>query len=375
MRTAVVIGGGVAGLAAAKVLASHFSKVIIYDKNEVKQSLHQHVLLKSGQIILEKLFPGINQKFMKAGCAQIDWANDTLWENNDGKFPRNYSSIQTISMSRGLLQNYMSEDLKLLPGIQFRDERVEKLEDLEASLIVIAGGQSFPVRVVLGNAFSCEKRLKINLTYRSYVFNLDDLDMEGFKQYYFQIDPPNSFIGGVICPIEDNKAMVTIIEKEEKISQCDTYKDFLMKAEIIPGGTFYKIIKNASPLTKMAVFRKVDTHRRILDVNKIPKGVIVLGDILNSLNPVFGQGMTLALMQVEVLDRMLSENRFEGPEFHRQCNRLGRIPFFLSSTGSNEKGISKNLLRLYLKFCQKSKRLHHYFLKILHTLGSPGKLA
>lgn len=375
MKTAVVIGGGIAGLATARVLAPHFSKVTVYDKNEVKQSLHQHVLLKSGQNILEKLFPGISQKFMDAGCPQIDWANDTLWENIEGEFPRYPSSIKTLSMSRVLLQSYIKAEIESLINVHILDERVENLSDLDASLIVMAGGQSFPVNKYFENFYSHEEKLTINLTYRSYLFNLDDLNMDDFKQYYFQIDPPRSFIGGVICPIENNKAMVTLIIKEDKISVCDTYEDFLLKVRLIPGGVFYKIIQNAQPLSKMAVFRKIETHRRILDVNKIPKGVIFAGDILNSLNPVFGQGMTLSLMQVEALEKMFLDHNFNEKDFHIQCNKLGRIPYLLSKTGSEESGVLKSILRLYLIICQKAKPVHHYFLKILHTLGSPGKLA
>jgi flavin-dependent dehydrogenase len=373
MTKAVVIGGGIAGLAAAKVLSPHFKQVIIYDKGEIKQSLHQHVLLKSGQTILENLFPGIKKKLAMAGCLEIDWAKDTLWENFDGSFPRYDSSVKTLSMSRTLLQKMIIKELASMPNIQFQDERVEKVSDLDAALVVVAGGQNFALTRFLGKIYSEEKSLSINLTYRSYVFNQSELELDGFKQYYYQIDPPKSLLGGVICPIEDGKAMVTIIEKELTISKCESYADFLNKAKQIPGGTFYGIIKNAQPLTSMAIFRKIHTYRRILDEKKIPKGVVIIGDVLNSLNPVFGQGMTLSLMQVEVLGEMLLSKKFDEKNFHIKCNSLGFVPYLLSKTGSEEKSFGKIILRLYLQLCQKSQGLHHHFLKVLHGLGSPGK--
>ncbi|MEA9357595.1 hypothetical protein SHI21_15305 [Bacteriovorax sp. PP10] len=373
MTKAVVIGGGIAGLAAAKVLSPHFKQVIIYDKGEIKQSLHQHVLLKSGQTILENLFPGIKKKLALAGCLEIDWAKDTLWENFDGSFPRYDSSVKTLSMSRILLQKMIIKELASMPNIQFKDERVEKIADLEASLVVVAGGQNFPLNRFAGSVYSKEKILSIDLTYRSYVFNQNELQLDGFKQYYYQIDPPKSLLGGVICPIEDGKAMVTIIEKEARVSKCESYEDFLNKARQIPGGKFYEIIKNAQPLTPMATFRKTNTYRRILDEKKIAKGIVIIGDVLNSLNPVFGQGMTLSLMQVELLEKMLSSKNFDEKNFHIKCNGLGVIPYLLSKTGSEEKSFGKTILRLYLQLCQKSRGLHHHFLKVLHGLGSPGK--
>ena len=373
MKKVVVIGGGFAGLAAAKAASSHFDQVIIYNQGEAKQSLHQHVLLKSGQIILENLFPGIGQKFIHKGCLELDWAKDTFWENADGVFPNYNSSIKTLSMSRTLLQQTMKEELTGHPNIQFINEKVTTLENISASLVIIAGGQNFPLKRFLGDVYSKEMFQTINLTYRSYLFNYADLNMKNFKQYYYQIDPPRSFIGGVICPVENALAMVTLIEKEEKISKCETLEDFVDKAKQIPGGNFYEIIKDAVPLNSVAIFRKVQTHRKILNEKKIPEGIIVLGDTLNSLNPIFGQGMTLSLMQVELLEKMFLSKKIDERYFHNQCNKLSVVPSLLSKIGSEEKGFAKKVLRFYLQICQRSKALHQHFLKVLHSLAHPGK--
>ena len=116
------------------------------------------------------------------------------------------------------------------------------------------------------------------------------------------------------------------------------------------------------------------TCRRVLDENRVPEGVIVLGDVLNSLNPVFGQGMTLSLLQVEELNKMLLSNSFDEKKFSIKCNQLSFVPYLLSRTGSEDRGVAKFFLRQYLKLCQKSQFLHNHFLKILHSLGSPKRL-
>jgi len=370
MKTVAIIGGGVAGIASAKILSKYFDKVTIYDAGEAKQSLHQHVLLKAGQVILDEIFPGIMQKLREAGCLEIDWALDTIWENTNGAFPRYESSIKTLSMSRTYLQKTMQEEIGKISNVEFKNGRIKELGDLNASLAVIAGGQNFPLNRFLGISNTIDIISSIDLTYRSYIFNRDELHLEGMKQYYFQIDPPFSFIGGVICPIEDGKVMVTIIEKEKDLSKCESFYDFLGKAKLIPSQKFYEIIKDATPITNLAIFRKLNTHRKLLDKSTFPKNVIVLGEVLTSLNPVFGQGMTLSLMQVDVLDKMLNSNSFNEDLFHVKCNSIGRFPYFLSKTGSEEKSIGKKILRIYLLSCQKSQWLHRHFLKILHSLGS-----
>jgi hypothetical protein len=68
--TALVLGSGTAGMLAARVLSDSFSEVVIIDRRPidpatgtfssgVPQADHLHVLLKRGQLVLERLFPGI----------------------------------------------------------------------------------------------------------------------------------------------------------------------------------------------------------------------------------------------------------------------------------------------------------------------------
>lgn len=361
MKSAVVVGGGIAGLATAKVLSRHYETVTVYDGGPQAQAQHLHVLLKRGQELLEGLFPGILNKMKHAGCPEIDWALDTEWENNTGIFPRYKSSVKTLSMSRVLIQDLMRAGLTELFNVEFKQERLESIKDVSADLLVIAAGQNFSLK----ECIQTEEILPINLTYRSFVFNQCDLNLGHCKQYYYQVDPPHSLMGGVLCPIEGGKMMMTLIESEKTFTACSSFEDFMALAKRIPGDKFSSIIGDAKPLTSLSVFRKATTHRRKLDVSKIPPNTAILGDVLTSLNPVFGQGMTLSLMQVHRLDRMLKDG-FNSSTFHKDIHRLGLIPYSLSKLGSQEMGVGKSVLRGYLRACQNAPLLHHQFLKRLH---------
>ena len=69
LKQAVVIGTGIGGLAAAKAVARHFEKVIVFDRDALPdepaprlgtpQARHTHGLLAGGCRALEHLFPGI----------------------------------------------------------------------------------------------------------------------------------------------------------------------------------------------------------------------------------------------------------------------------------------------------------------------------
>ena len=82
--TAVVIGGSIAGIAAAKVLIESFERVIVLEKDEphrrregrpgAAQGWHLHHLLTAGQIELERIFPGIVDDMVREGAFKVDMA-------------------------------------------------------------------------------------------------------------------------------------------------------------------------------------------------------------------------------------------------------------------------------------------------------------
>ncbi len=83
---AIVIGGSMAGLLAARVLADRFAEVVIVDRDTfpddaafrkgVPQSRHLHVLLARGAQILEELLPGFRADLAAEGAVSIRWPGD-----------------------------------------------------------------------------------------------------------------------------------------------------------------------------------------------------------------------------------------------------------------------------------------------------------
>src|SRR5262245_49917711 len=111
---AVVIGGSMAGLLAARILAEHFDRVTVVERDRlpdnaaarkgVPQARHAHVLLTRGQMILRELFPNVEAELLAAGALPVDAAQDTAWLTPAGWAPRFPSPIRLLSMSRDLLE-------------------------------------------------------------------------------------------------------------------------------------------------------------------------------------------------------------------------------------------------------------------------------
>ena len=113
-KRAVVIGGSIAGLAAAGALARHFDRVTLIERDVypetpavrkgTPQARHVHVLLKQGEAALERLFPGLFADLVARGGQRVDTAGDARWFYFGGWKARFKSGIEMVSQSRALLE-------------------------------------------------------------------------------------------------------------------------------------------------------------------------------------------------------------------------------------------------------------------------------
>jgi 2-polyprenyl-6-methoxyphenol hydroxylase-like FAD-dependent oxidoreductase len=81
-KHAVVIGGSMAGLLAARVLADHFERVTVLERDMfpplgesrrgVPQGWHVHGLMARGPEVLEGLFPGLTGELVACGAPLTD---------------------------------------------------------------------------------------------------------------------------------------------------------------------------------------------------------------------------------------------------------------------------------------------------------------
>jgi 2-polyprenyl-6-methoxyphenol hydroxylase-like FAD-dependent oxidoreductase len=398
-RRAVVVGGGFAGLVAAQALTESFDSVLLVDKDPrlgcaslragLPQAAHLHVLLARGQELLQDFFPGILEEFARAGCPKIDWAADTLWEGADGAFPVHASKVETLSFSRSFLDSQLvsrlktNERLAVREGVawkaDFSGREIAALElldggRLEADLFVFAGGAAFPLVRFLGGAdlAPITEQVDVRITYHSAFFPLRELDFPACRQYYYQLEPPREKLGGVICPVEDGKAVATLVEYDSPRKTPISAEEFFALAGKVPGGRFARILAEARPVTSVKTFYKPVMHKRAIHrLASVPKNMILLGDTVCSLNPVFGQGLTAALLQAEELRHWAAAGKRDSRIFHRNAHRRLLQPFLLSKLGSRSRdNFPGRCLDAALEISRTDPAFHRRFLKVLHLQES-----
>ena len=130
-RTAVVLGGSIAGLCAAGALAPHFDEVLVLERDElpadaehrrgVPQSKHPHFLLNSGRRAISDLFPGFEDDLIAAGGLHLMPSMDAAYLERTGWASRKQSSMTMVYSSRILIERVLRDKVRRLGNITIRE--------------------------------------------------------------------------------------------------------------------------------------------------------------------------------------------------------------------------------------------------------------
>ena len=239
LKQAVVIGAGIGGLAAAKAVAPHFEKVIVFERDALPdapaprlgtpQARHTHVLLAGGCRALDRLFPGIELDFIAAGAVRTRMRREVRFEiPGFDPFPQRDLGFDQFLLSRPALELVCRRRVEREPNIEFKPRsRVTELvaspdsssaagvrfEDtrgtlgsVAADLVVDASGRASPTLGFLeaiGSSKPAAIEIGIDQAYATAVFETPD-------------DAPTDWLGvlhqrrraaaagGSLCPWRDH---------------------------------------------------------------------------------------------------------------------------------------------------------------------------
>ncbi|MFD9061119.1 NAD(P)/FAD-dependent oxidoreductase [Kitasatospora purpeofusca] len=421
----MVIGAGIAGLFAARALTGHFRQVIVIDRDAlppdaahrtgVPQGAHVHALFTRGLRTAEELLPGFADTLLQRGGQRIDVGADLAIHTPYGWGTRSASNLEVVGASRPLIEAVARERITLLPGVRLldrhhverltgnkyrvqavraRDLQLDSTIDLPTQLVVDASGRGSRLPAWL-DTLGCpepvpETVIDPQLGYATRLYRRSPTSDPGWRACYSLLNAPTTTRGAVIAPIEDQRWIVTLLGiGPDRPGRHDN--DFLPFAASLATPEIARALQQATPLTHVATSRATANRRRHLDqVATLPANLFVLGDAACAFNPIYAQGMTVAMLTAQLLDTCLREPA--GPaspaaRYHRRLSKLIDAPWLLATaadqrfplTQGPESSAARRLMANYLNRVLAAgtddPRVQHAFLKVLTMIDSPAALA
>ncbi|MFF3607836.1 hypothetical protein [Streptomyces sp. NPDC002463] len=348
MKRAVVLGGSFAGLLAARVLSDFAEEVVVVEPDLLEggdgtgpgapHRRQLHALLAMGHTQIERFFPGITRE-MVSGGARLGRGDEVRFYV-DGVLKAPVADARMLGATRPFVETHVRrrvtalDNVRLEPatgrGLLLQGGRVVGARlaaagapqagdaeaagtsegdeyDVRADLVVDAMGRSSR----LGNWLAAEgwgqapvDRMRVDLGYATARFargrELPDTVIAHSTPGPASDYQPAVCEPGALAAVEDDAWSVVLAGYAGHRPGRDR-AEFLarMRRCVAP---LREIADRCEMIGAVEPFHfRESRRRRFTDLTKFPGGLVVLGDAMATVNPVYGQGLTLATLQASSL--------------------------------------------------------------------------
>jgi len=353
---AVVIGGSIAGLCAARVLSDCYSRVSVYERDElpsapanratVPQDRHLHMLMARGAAEFESLFPGLLDDMVDAGvpmlenrpdCIHLGAAGHVLGTGHtlrdeftayvpsrphlEWQLRRRVQDIANVEIiRRSVAEPRFDHTRERVTGVVLDPQGRGEPEFIASDLVVDAAGRGTRLPVWLeqwGYPRPVEAMIDIGIRYASHQFRMPEGVIA--EKVVVAGASHDESLGLGMLHYEDRVWVLTTFEVADA-KPPGTFPEMLALAGKLLPAHFNAALAQAEPLGEPAYHAfPASRWRRYHKLDRFPAGIVPFGDAVASFNPTFGQGMTMTSLQAGHLRRALANGRDE--DLAREVNR------------------------------------------------------
>ncbi|MFJ9776319.1 FAD-binding monooxygenase [Kitasatospora sp. NPDC101157] len=357
--TAVVIGGGLAGVVAAWALRGFAERILVVERDRypdepvfragVPQGRHAHLVLEAGHRALEELMPGINEELRAAGAHRVSTSGDLKWLSSAGWMIDYPARMSFLSCTRPVLDKLVLDRVRTEPSIEFlegadvvgllgsvravtgvkvrerggeRGSERGEVRDVPAELVIDASGRSTSVPKWLAE-LGCrpvpEERVDAGVAYASRLFHRPSGVDLGHQAIYLQTKAPDKPRMGVLLPVEGDRWIVSLAGMRGAEPEPGE-EGFTKHLSQLRDPGLQEMLLGAEPAGEVRGFLPGPGVRRHYERSS-PAGLVAVGDAASTFNPVYGQGVTVSLFCAQVLRRAVMRHGGVGSDTARDARR------------------------------------------------------
>ena len=374
----VVIGGGIGGMCAARVLSDHFERVTLIERDDlpegaahrkgVPQSRHPHGLLDRGRRELSALFPGLDDSLRERGGLDMDAGLELATLNPDGWAKRRRTGHQMLFASRLLIESVIRDRVKKNPRITF-------VEGTEVTALLFNPGETSRVTGVEARKISdssanrIEADLVVDCSGRSsraseWLTSLGYAEVEvevvdaqaGYSTCWYQAPPADQrpvnwwwkgiflnpstkptreedYYVALILPIEGDRFLLTLASWGGRTLPAD-HESFAALCGRLRSPIVAEALAIAKPISAIFHRKGMQNIWKHYEKSSGPAGFVAMADAVCAFNPVYAQGMTSASVCSQILGTLAAEmdptdSNFPATFYQRQAE-FARMPWDLS---------------------------------------------
>jgi 2-polyprenyl-6-methoxyphenol hydroxylase-like FAD-dependent oxidoreductase len=327
---AVVLGAGVAGLLAARVLSEAFAEVLVLDRDQLSPrasdrsgARHAHLLLGRGQQILQELFPGFTEDLVAAGAPTADFGTLRTYVGGRPLQPGSTGAL-CVPVDRSFLDAQLLARVRALPAVRFaagtdvlglvcdaEDERVRGVrtrpgasggeEVIEADLVVDATGRNSATPdwlAEIGYDRPREDRIPVGLSFTTGHYRLRDRRIgDGAVAVAVEVTPgPDDRRGALLLHLGGGRCVLTLTAPDERMPTDPA--ELVEWTRTLAAPEIPALLAGARPLEEVVTDRfETSLRRRYEQLDRLPERLLVLGEAACGINPVHRQGITVAAQQ------------------------------------------------------------------------------